>query len=178
MKLCVLVSLLVSHLLGILLLFIIFKTFKTQEPDKRNDSFIRPIDMFLKMKLISLIVFGSCYLIHCGLHIWKHVLENVNELVQIFSLFNYGVTVVHILATLLFSIMFYKRTFDHTSCIWCLCLALLLFLTYIGFTIDALSLDTLNDQQSNYTSSSQNVTRVVEVIELTKPMFVALKEFG
>lgn len=162
MKLCVLFSLCVSHSLGIVLVLVIIKTSEKQEPDKG----IKGSTVLMKMKLISLFIFGSCYLIHCGLHIWKNLLENVNIPI---SFLNCAVTVLHIICTSLFS-MFYKRAFDHTSCFCCVCLVILSILTYIGFTIDALSLDTLPDAQSNYTSSSQNVTRVVEVIELTKPL--------
>lgn len=70
------IVLIVSHLFGALPVAILGKI---RPKGERIECFNRRGISFLKMKLISMYFFGTCYFLHCGLYIWKHILEHVNR---------------------------------------------------------------------------------------------------
>lgn len=102
------IVLMVSHLLGTLPITTLWIVRPTGE---RIECFNRRGISFLKMKLISLYFFGTCYFLHCGLYIWKHGLENVNE---IFCIFCYASTAGHVFCLFIYLVVFYRRKCEYT----------------------------------------------------------------
>lgn len=157
------IVLMVSHLLGTLPIAILWIVRPTGE---RIECFNRRGISFLKMKLISLYFFGTCYFLHCGLYIWKHGLENVNEILCIFC---YAITAGHVFCLFIYLVVFYRRKCEYT-CFNTLLSVVAIIFTNIGSWIDALSSGYLFKYHSNSSEPVQNVTRAMATIEETEPL--------
>lgn len=170
-EMSVIISLLVSHAFGIVFLGASLLT-----KDGANYFDLR-VNSFVKIKLIMVFTFGVLYIFHCGLHIWKSCLNNVNKWIGIAS---YGGGFLHIFLLLFYFAVLdkidyneYKRHDSDPSlegtkkCCQNTISILAILLTSIGSWIDALSTECLFQTR---TDPAQNVTRAIEVIEKTKPL--------
>lgn len=158
------IVLIVSHLLGALPVAILGKIRPKGERIKCLNN--RRGISFLKMKLISMYFFGTCYFLHCGLYIWKHSLEHENKELGIIC---YAMTVFHVVCLFTYFVVFYRRKCEHTCCNTFLSVVAIIF-TNIGTWIDALSSSYLFKSHSNSSLPVQNVTRAMETIEETEPL--------
>lgn len=157
------IVLIVSHVLGALPVAILGKI---RPKGERIECFNRRGISFLKMKLISMYFFGTCYFLHCGLYIWKHILEHVNRELSIIC---YAMTAIHVFGLFIFFVVFYRRKCEYTCCNTFLSVVAIIF-TSIGTWIDALSSGYLFKSHSNSSLPVQNVTRAMETIEETEPL--------
>lgn len=121
---------------------------------------------FLRIKLISLFIFGVCYLLHCGLYVWKYSVSGLNKSM---GLANYSISLFHILLIIIYFAWFCERK-DKIKCSeTCLSVMLILFNTCTW--LDALSTDFLFNMQLNSTLPTQNATsRVIESLEKIDPL--------
>lgn len=157
------IVLIVSHLLGALPVAILGKIRPIGE---RIECFNRRGISFLKMKLISMYFFGTCYFLHCGLYIWKNILEHVNRELGIIC---YAMTAIHVFCLFIYFVVFYRRKCEYTCCNTFLSVVAIIF-TNIGTWIDALSSGYLFKPYSNSSLPVQNVSRAMETIEETEPL--------
>lgn len=132
---------------------------------------------FLKIKLISAYMFGTCYSLYCGLYIWKQIdkgsrgefadlLQNVIQGVGIAS---YVTTLIHIFILIIVLSVFHKRHYTFTIREK-LFFIFSIYFTYIGISIDALSSEFLYTTHTNSTLLPQNETRAVEVMKKLEPL--------
>lgn len=155
--------LIVSHFLGVLPVAILGKI---RPKDEWIECFDRRGISFLKLKLISMYFFGTCYFLHCGLYIWKHSLEHENKELGIIC---YAMTAVHVFCLFIYFEVFYRRKCEHTCCNTFLSVVAIIF-TNISTWIDALSSAYLFKPHSNSSLPVQNETRAMETIEETEPL--------
>lgn len=155
--------LIVSHFLGVLPVAILGKI---RPKDEWIECFDRRGISFLKLKLISMYFFGTCYFLHCGLYIWKHSLEHENKELGIIC---YAMTAIHVFCLFIYFEVFYRRKFEHTCCNTFLSVVAIIF-TNISTWIDALSSAYLFKPHSNSSLPVQNETRAMETIEETEPL--------
>lgn len=173
-EMSVLISLLVSHAFGIVLILILgairLRKYGTNYSDHRGNTFV-------KIKLIIVFTFGILYIFHCGLYIWKSSLNDVNECIGIVS---YVGGAIHIFLLLLYFAVFDKIDYnefkshgsdtspeERRKCCQNALSILAIIFTNFGSWIDALSTACLF---KTHTDPTQNVTRAIEVIEKTKPL--------
>lgn len=157
------IVLIVSHLFGALPVAILGKI---RPKGERIECFNRRGISFLKMKLISMYFFGTCYFLHCGLYIWKHILEHVNRELGIIC---YVMTAIHVFCLFVYFVVFYRRKCESTYCNTFLSVVAIIF-TNIGTWIDALSSGYLFKSHSNSSLPVQNLTRAMETLEETEPL--------
>lgn len=157
------IILIVSHLFGALPVAILGKI---RPKGERIECFNRRGISFLKMKLISMYFFGTCYFLHCGLYIWKHILEHVNRELGIIC---YVMTAIHVFSLFIYFVVFYRRKCEYTCCNTFLSVVAIIF-TNIGSWIDALSSTYLLRPHLNISLPVQNITRAMEIIEETEPL--------
>lgn len=157
------IVLIVSHFLGGLSVAILGKIRPKVE---WIECFDRRGISFLKLKLISMFFFGTCYFLHCGLYIWKHSLEDENKELGIIC---YVVTVFNVVCLFIYFEVCYRRKCEHTCCNTFLSVVAIIF-TNIGTWIDALSSSYLFKSHSNSSLPVQNETRAMETIEETEPL--------
>lgn len=136
---------------------------------------------FLKIKLISLYVFGIGYLFHCALYAWKHsiksndcgndklgIIYNVSSIVYTFGLFVY------------FAI-FYERNYDN-GCWENLCSLGILFANSCIWLDSLFSHSGVLFKNHNHTSTNSNETNstiAMQAIEKTDPFLSpAMIEFS
>lgn len=155
--------LIVSHFLGVLPVAILGKI---RPKDEWIECFDRRGISFLKLKLISMYFFGTCYFLHCGLYIWKHSLEHENKELGIIC---YAMTAIHVFCLFIYFEVFYRRKCEHTCCNTFLSVVVIIF-TNISTWIDALSSAYLFKPHSNSSLPVQNETRAMETIEETEPL--------
>lgn len=155
--------LIVSHFLGVLPVAILGKI---RPKDEWIECFDRRGISFLKLKLISMYFFGTCYFLHCGLYIWKHSLEHENKELGIIC---YAMTAIHVFCLFIYFEVFYRRKCEHTCCNTFLSVVAIIF-TNISTWIDALSSAYLFKPHSNSSLPVQNETRAMETIEETEPL--------
>lgn len=155
--------LIVSHFLGVLPVAILGKI---RPKDEWIECFDRRGISFLKLKLISMYFFGTCYFLHCGLYIWKHCLEHENKELGIIC---YAMTAIHVFCLFIYFEVFYRRKCEHTCCNTFLSVVAIIF-TNISTWIDALSSAYLFKPHSNSSLPVQNETRAMETIEETEPL--------
>lgn len=67
---------------------------------------------FLRIKIISLFIFGVCYLLHCGLYAWKYFVSGQNKSI---GLANYFISLFHILFIIVYFAWFCERK-DKIKC--------------------------------------------------------------
>lgn len=157
------IVLIVSHLFGALPVAILGKI---RPKGERIECFNPRGISFLKMKLISMYFFGTCYFLHCGLYIWKHILEHVNRELGIIC---YAMTAIHVFSLFIYFVVFYRRKCEYTCCNTFLSVVAIIF-TNIGSWIDALSSAYLFKPHLNISLPVQNITRAMETIEETEPL--------
>lgn len=178
-EMSVLISLLVSHAFGILVIAILGAIQLNQLRKERANYFDLRGNTFVKIKLILMFTFGVFYIFHCGLYIWKPFLNYANKWIGIAS---YVVGGLHIFLLLLYFAMFDKRDYREYTCnrrctdpslegkkkrCQNAISILAIFFSNFGSWIDALSTACLF---KTHTDPTQNVTRAIEVIEKTKPL--------
>lgn len=178
-EMSVLISLLVSHAFGILVIAILGAIPLNQLRKERANYFDLRGNTFVKIKLILMFTFGVFYIFHCGLYIWKPFLNYANKWIGIAS---YVVGGLHIFLLLLYFAMFDKRDYREYTCnrrctdpslegkkkrCQNAISILAIFFSNFGSWIDALSTACLF---KTHTDPTQNVTRAIEVIEKTKPL--------
>lgn len=157
------IVLIVSHLFGALPVAILGKI---RPKGEQIECFKRRGISLLKIKLISMYFFGTCYFLHCGLYIWKHSLEHENKELGIIC---YAMTVFHVVCLFIYFEVFYRRKCEHTCCNTFLSVVGIIF-TNIGTWIDALSSSYLFKSHSNSSLPVQKETRAMETIEETEPL--------
>lgn len=123
---------------------------------------------FLRIKIISLFIFGVCYLLHCGLYAWKYFVSGQNKSI---GLANYFISLFHILFIIIYFAWFCERK-DKSKCSETFLSVMLIFSNTCTW-LDALSTDFLFKMQSNSTLPTQNATsslRVIEALEKIDPL--------
>lgn len=154
----------ILHIAGIISVFSLMVVRAKNEWNK--DCIAGQEKTFLRIKLISLFIFGVCYLLHCGLYVWKYFVTSQNKSL---GLANYFISLLHILFIIIYFAWFRERN-DKIKCSeTCLSVVLILFNTCTW--LDALSTDFLFNIQLNSTLPIQNATsRVIDSLEKIDPL--------
>lgn len=119
---------------------------------------------FLKVKLISVYVFGACYLLYCGLNIWECVFQ-----IEVLGIANYVVTSVQVLIILIYFALFYKRQYKY-KCYQKIITIFAISLIYICTSADALSSVFPLKLHTNSTLPPQNIARAIKALDKTEPL--------
>lgn len=127
---------------------------------------------FLKIKIVIIYIFGACYLLFCGLNIWKHIdfaagsEKNTHHIRVATQL----ITFAQIFILLIYFTVFYQRQHEYTCC-QIIFSILACFFIYVGDLNDALSPEFLC--KTNSSSTPQNITRATEALKKTEPLISA-----
>lgn len=172
-------TLLIFHLCGTLLVVSLGITHLINSGEEIVTSTFKSYS-FLKVKLISVYVFGACYILYCGLNIWECIfqIESSEKTDQAVGIANYIVTSVQVLIILIYFALFYKRQYKYKY----YQKVLIIFATslvYISTSADTLSSAFPFKPHTNSTSPPQNITRANKAIDKTEPLVPsAIMEFS
>lgn len=127
---------------------------------------------FLKIKIVIIYLFGACYLLFCGLNIWKHIdfaagsKKNTHHI----RVANQLITFAQIFILLIYFTVFHQRQHEYTCC-QIIFSILACFFIYVGDLNDALSPEFLC--KTNTSLTPQNITRATEALKKTEPFISA-----
>lgn len=131
---------------------------------------------FLRIKLISMYIFGLGFLFHCGLYIWKHATPNNCEELDNLGISYNALSIFYTFSLFIYFALFYVRK-KESSCLES-CASLGILLANLCIWLDTLfSESDVLFKHSN--DESHNHTRAIEAIEKTDPFLSpAIIEFS
>lgn len=157
----------------------------------RDDENLSTGNTFLKIKLISLYIFGLGYMFHCGYFIWKHTFPNdcrdevLSRKIKDMGIAYNSISIAYTLFLFLYFGMFYVRRRDNTIEENAASLGILLANSFIWLDTLFSESDSLfkNHFDENNSTMSLNLTessnRAMEAIEKTDPFLSpAMIEFS
>lgn len=135
---------------------------------------------FLKIKLISLYVFGIGYMFHCGLYVWKHSLKTDCKHDTLGIIYN-GISILYTFGLFVYFAIFYERNYDN-SFGENLCSLGILFANSCIWLDSLFSHSGILFKNHNHTSTNPNETNstiAMQAIEKTDPFLSpAMIEFS
>lgn len=131
---------------------------------------------FLRIKLISMYIFGQGFLFHCGLYIWKHATPNNCEELDNLGISYNTLSIFYTFSLFIYFALFYVRK-KESSCLES-CASLGLLLANLCIWLDTLFSES-NVVFKHPNTESHNRTRAIEAIEKTDPFLSpAIIEFS
>lgn len=176
------------HIIGLLSVWYLIYSRINQWQDDEN---LSTGNTFLKIKLISLYIFGLGYMFHCGYFIWKHTFPNdcrdevLSRRIKDMGIAYNSISIAYTLFLFLYFGMFYVRRRDNTIEENAASLGILLANSFIWLDTLFSESDSLfkNHFDENNSTMSLNLTessnRAMEAIEKTDPFLSpAMIEFS